>query len=122
MAGRILLVDDDITALDLMDILFEGRGYEVIRRADGASAIENIDLDKPDIVLIDLMMPHLAGQECVRQMRDRGVSVPIVAFTALDDQDVHEHAKRAGCTDVVVKPCKSSDLLRKIEILLASPQ
>lgn len=72
----------------------------------------------PDIVIVDLMMPSMSGQECVGEMRRRGLSAPIVGFTALDDPQVHEVAQRAGCTKVIVKPCKSKDLIGQIESLL----
>ena len=81
---RILIIDDDVTALDIVDYLFEDKGFDVVRRADGQSALETIDENVPDIILIDLMMPRMNGQECVRQLRQKGILVPIVAFTALN--------------------------------------
>ena len=120
MTNRILIIDDDITALDIVDILFEGRGFEVVRQPSGVSALEHLEEAAPDVILIDLMMPHMRGQECVRLMRERGVSVPIVAFTAIDDPRVHLEAAQAGCTKVLVKPCKSKDLIKEIEVLLPS--
>ena len=121
MGNRILVIDDDITALDLVDILFEGQGFEVVRHSNGLAALDGLQSSKPDLILIDLMMPHLAGQECVRQMRSQGVSVPIVAFTALDDPSAHQEARQAGCDKVIVKPCKSKDLIKEIEKLLVNP-
>lgn len=118
MANRILIVDDDITALDIVDILFEGQGFEVIRHPSALSALEHLEEAKPDVILIDLMMPRMAGQECVRQMRSQGITVPIVAFTALDDPKVHQEACDAGCTKVLLKPCKSKELVKEIELLL----
>jgi CheY-like chemotaxis protein len=118
VANRILIVDDDITALDIVDILFEGQGFEVIRHPSALSALENLQEAKPDVILIDLMMPRMAGQECVRQMRSQGIKVPIVAFTALDDPRVHQEACDAGCTKVLLKPCKSKELVKEIESLL----
>lgn len=120
MTNCILIIDDDITALDIVDILFEGQGFEVVRQASGSAALEHLKESTPDVILIDLMMPNMQGQECVRQMRERGVSVPIVAFTALDDPRVHQEACQAGCTKVIVKPCKSKDLVKEIEQLLPS--
>lgn len=114
----ILIIDDDVTALDIVDYLFEDKGYEVVRRADGISALECIDEVNPDIVLIDLMMPQMNGQDCVREMRKRGVSVPVVAFTALDDPEVHQEAMDAGCNLVLTKPCKPQVLVKHIESFL----
>lgn len=121
MNNKILVIDDDVTALDIVDLLFEERGFEVLRRADGISALECVDQSTPNIILIDLMMPRMNGQECIRQLRQRGIQVPIVAFTALDDPEVHKEALDAGCNVVLTKPCKSKELVREIEKLLANP-
>jgi len=119
MTNKILVIDDDVTALDIVDFLFEDQGYDVVRRADGISALACVNDTKPDIILIDLMMPKMNGQECIRELRNRGIAVPIVAFTALDDPEVHQEARDAGCNLVLTKPCKSKDLVRQIEGLLA---
>ncbi|MDZ4786845.1 MAG: response regulator transcription factor [bacterium] len=115
---KILVVDDDVTSLDLIDLLFEDKGFDVVRRADGTSAVECVLEAKPDIILVDLMMPGITGQEAVRQIRAKGITAPIVAFTALDDTDVHTDAMNAGCNLVLTKPCKPSELVKHIENLV----
>jgi two-component system, OmpR family, response regulator VicR len=117
-AKKILIVDDDVTALDIVDFLFEEKGFEVVRRADGSSAVSSIEEVSPDIILVDLMMPKMNGQETVRQLRKKGVAVPIVAFTALDDPDIHQEALDAGCNLVLTKPCKPAVLVQHIQNLL----
>lgn len=116
---KILIIDDDMTALDIVDFLFEDKGFEVVRRADGVSALECVDDVKPDIILIDLMMPKMNGQECIRQIRGRGLAQPIVAFTAVDDPEIHQEAIEAGCNLVLTKPCKPAALVKHIEGFLA---
>jgi CheY-like chemotaxis protein len=120
MKKTILIVDDDITALDLVDLLFEDMGYEVERRADGNAAIEAVMEHQPNALLIDLMMPGISGQEAVRQIRANGYTGPIVAFTALADPDVHEEAEAAGCNLVLTKPSKARDLVNQISQLLTN--
>ena len=118
MSSRILVIDDDASALDIVNTIFEGRGFEVIRHCDGVSALSELGSSRPDVIIIDLMMPAMTGQACVREMRNRGVTVPIVAFTALDDPQAHQEAEQAGCTKVIVKPCKFNDLVCQIEALV----
>jgi CheY-like chemotaxis protein len=120
MSNTILVIDDDMTALDIVDLLFEDQGFEVVRRADGISALECVEETAPNIILVDLMMPKMNGQECVRQLRSKGIKVPIVAFTALDDPEVHQEAIDAGCNLVLTKPCKSKELVRQITSLLGA--
>lgn len=115
---KILIVDDDMIALDIVDFLFEDHGFEVIRSSDGYSALQSIEELSPDIILIDLMMPKMSGQDCIKVLREKGVTVPIVAFTAIDDPEVHAEVETAGGTLVLTKPCKPSRLLEEIEALL----
>jgi len=115
---KILIIDDDVTALDIVDFLFEDKGFHVIRRADGLSALECVEEVKPNIILIDLMMPKMNGQECVKLIRSKGLGLPIVAFTAVDDPEIHREAMSAGCNLVLTKPCKPNVLVKHIEDLL----
>jgi DNA-binding response OmpR family regulator len=118
-ARKILVIDDDMTALDIVDLLFEDKGFEVIRRADGISALGCVEEVAPDVILIDLMMPKMNGQSCIKEIRAKGITVPIVAFTALDDPEVHQEALDAGGDLVLTKPCKPAVLLKHVETLLA---
>lgn len=115
---KILIIDDDITALDLVDLLFEEKGFEVVRRPDGISALACVQDVNPEVILIDLMMPQMNGQECVRQIRAKGFNAPIVAFTALDDPEIHQEALDAGCNKVLTKPCKPANLIKHVEDLV----
>ena len=120
MAGKkILIIDDDVTALDIVDYLFENKGFDVVRRGDGVAALACVDQVAPEIILIDLMMPKMSGQDCVKEIRKKGISIPIVAFTALDDPEVHQQAMSAGCNLVLTKPCRPNVLVKHIEDLLA---
>jgi two-component system alkaline phosphatase synthesis response regulator PhoP len=119
---KILIIDDDMTALDIVDYLFEDKGFDVIRRADGISALECVEEESPNIILIDLMMPRMSGQECIKHIRDKGISSPIVAFTAVDDPEVHDEALDAGCDLVLTKPCKPAILVKHIEELIAKAE
>ena len=117
---KILIIDDDVTALDIVDFLFEDKGFEVVRRTDGVSALDCIEDVCPDIILIDLMMPRMNGQDCIREIRKRGLQQPIVAFTALDDPEVHKEVTDAGCNLVLTKPCKPAVLVRHIEEMIGT--
>ena len=115
---KILIIDDDVTALDIVDFLFEDKGFEVVRRADGQSAVDCVEEVKPNIILVDLMMPNMSGQETVSLIRAKGFTMPIVAFTAIDDPEIHQEARDAGCDLVLTKPCRPNLLVEHIEKLL----
>ena len=113
---HILMIDDDITALDIVSYLFEERGYEVERCADGFSALDYLTNIKPDLILVDLRMPNIDGVQTVKKIREMGLAtVPIIAFTAVDDPDLHSEALEAGCQEVLTKPCPAEKLVRYIK-------
>jgi CheY-like chemotaxis protein len=116
---QILLVDDDITSLDIVSVLFEKKGYEVIRKAGGKSAIEALGEITPDLVLLDLMMPEYDGVETMKEIRSMGINVPVIAFTASSDSDLHDLALEAGCVGVITKPCRSKMLIEIVEKSIA---
>src|ERR1700740_1314484 len=78
---RILLVDDEQSILTLLSFPLSKEGYEVVRAADGYEALERFDETEFDLVVLDVMMPHLDGLEVCRQLRARS-TVPIIMLTA----------------------------------------
>lgn len=114
----VYLVDDDITSLDITSYLVENRGYKVERSADGAKAIKEIQASAPDVLVVDLLMPEIDGIETVQQVRKLGFTGPIIAFTAVDDSDLHERAREAGCQEILTKPCRPEKLIATIERIL----
>jgi CheY-like chemotaxis protein len=118
-AKRILVIDDDITALDIVSFLLEEKGFAVERCVDGFAAIESVQKVSPDLIVVDLMMPGINGVSTVREMRSRGLkTIPIIAFTAVDDPRLHDEARDAGCNLVLTKPCRPERLLQHIMKLL----
>lgn len=117
---RILLVDDNVSQLDLIQILFENDGFEVDQAINGLLAINDLEkqANHPDLIVMDLMMPKLSGAETVKRVRQIGVKCPIIAFSALDEEEVHQEAINAGCNSVLVKPCKPDILLSEVRKLL----
>lgn len=112
---HILVIDDDVTSLDLVSFLFEEKGFKVDRLADGFSAIEHVRTSEPDIIVIDLMMPGINGVETVKQIRALGLKqVPIIAFTAVDDPVLHSEALSAGCNKVLTKPIRPDKLVKGV--------
>lgn len=116
MEKHILIIDDDITSLDIVSYLFEDHGYVVERCADGKSAVEYIKKNNPDLLIVDLMMPQIDGKETVRQIRALGhTKVPIIAFTAVDEAQLHKEALDAGCNEVITKPCHPETFVKHIK-------
>lgn len=112
----IMLIDDDITALDLIEFLFEQKGYTCERCATGDEALKRLDEGvQPTIFLVDLMMPGMNGVVLISEIRGRGFAdQPIFAFTAAENELMHREAKRAGANKVVTKPCPPKELIAMV--------
>jgi CheY-like chemotaxis protein len=105
-AASILIVDDDPSQRFLMREALEHKGFEVIEAADGVEGCQLYEEHRPDLLLVDLMMPRMDGYELCRELRRhaRSVNVPIVMATARDDIASIVGAYEAGATDFVPKP------------------
>lgn len=118
-AKKLLIVDDDLTALDIVDLLFEDAGFVVDGCTEGAAALARLESFIPDAILLDLMMPGMSGLDLVRFIRERAWHGPIIAFTAMDDPIVHRDALDAGCSVVLTKPCRPTDLVEQVQRLVS---
>ncbi|MDD2943479.1 MAG: response regulator [bacterium] len=112
---EILLVDDDVTSLDIICFLFEGKGYSVRRCASGEDALKIVEASAPALLIIDLMMPGLDGFETIKLLRSSGYLRPIIAFTAVDDDEAHRRVLDVGGDKVLTKPCAPEKLLTVVQ-------
>ena len=119
MAQKILVVDDQPKNVKLLADVLTVKGYDVITSDSGAGALERIREEKPDLVLLDVMMPGMTGYEVCQTVRaDAAVRVlPIVLVTALDPSE-RIKGLEAGADDFVTKPVNQLELLARVRSLL----
>jgi two-component system response regulator MtrA len=111
--GRVLVVDDDAALSEMLGIVLRGEGFEPVFCADGAQAVQAFRDSRPDIVLLDLMLPGMDGIDICRAIRqDSGV--PIVMLTARGDTVDVVVGLEAGADDYIVKPFKPRELVARI--------
>jgi CheY-like chemotaxis protein len=112
MAAKILVVDDEPSIVKLVKTTLESRGYNVITAFDGKEAIIEAKLHKPDLILLDVMMPHMDGTEArKRLLADPATKdIPVIHLTAVGDFDRQREALADGATDYIVKPFTPSNL------------
>ena len=119
---RILIADDNPSNADLLDAHLDGQGYETKLVFNGEDAIAAAREWKPDLILLDVMMPKLSGFEVCRRLRadaaTKGVSVLMV--TALDQATDVETAVDAGTDDFITKPINKTELLLRVKAMLCS--
>jgi CheY-like chemotaxis protein len=119
-SASILVVDDDPAQRLLMRKVLEHKGFEVIEAADGVEACRLNEEHRPDLLLVDLIMPRMDGYELCRELRGhaRSVDVPIVVTTSRDDIASIVRAYDAGATDFVPKPVNWLVLSNRIRYIL----
>jgi DNA-binding response OmpR family regulator len=116
----VLVVDDDPRSLKLMTIVFGKAGYRVVTAEDATRGLEALREQRPDAVLVDLLMPGIDGLEFCRQARvARGAGELVLAlFTAMASDEIRRMAIAAGADEVFVKPFDRSELLARLADLL----
>uniref|UniRef100_A0A7C6A8N7 Response regulator n=1 Tax=candidate division WOR-3 bacterium TaxID=2052148 RepID=A0A7C6A8N7_UNCW3 len=120
---RILLVDDEPEMLEVNSVLLQSYGYEILQAKDGLAALEMINHNPPDLILLDLMIPGIDGiQLCALLKHNKNLKkIPILVLSARFSEDDKKTAKTAGADGYITKPFEPQTLLAKIEELLASP-
>lgn len=114
---KILVVEDEKSLSEPLAYLLRREGYEVSVVDNGLSAVEAVDQSPPDLMLLDLMLPGLAGTEVCREVRNRS-SLPIIMLTAKDSEVDIVVGLELGADDYVTKPYSSRELLARIKAVL----
>jgi CheY-like chemotaxis protein len=118
---RILWIDDDRLLLTFGRDVFERRGYEILSARDGPSGIEIAKKERPDLIIVDVLMPSMDGYEVTRRLRaEPGLKdTPIFLLTALEDPNVGFLGREVGATFTLSKPSDPERLISIIEWLLS---
>ncbi|MFD2417260.1 response regulator transcription factor [Amycolatopsis pigmentata] len=115
---RILVVDDDRAVRESLRRSLEFNGYQVELAGDGARALEMVVTDRPDAMILDVMMPRLDGLEVARRLRSTGDDLPILVLTARDTVSDRVSGLDAGADDYLPKPFALEELLARLRALL----
>lgn len=118
--ARVLIVDDNVDMLEMLRVMLQRMGHEVILSADGKDGLEKAVTEMPDLAIVDVMMPGLSGYDVVRQLRAdrRTANLAIMILTARGQPVDRMAALEAGADDYMAKPVKPAELLQHLEQLL----
>lgn len=119
-AGRLLIADDHLQNRELLDAYLGDYGYELEFAVDGADTLAKVESFKPDVILLDIMMPKMSGYEvCAKLKGDAATkSIAILMVTALDNAADIEKAVDAGADDFLSKPVNRVEILTRVRSLL----
>ena len=121
MSEKILIIDDDIDTLRLVGLMLQRQGYEISAATSGEQGLEKAFAERPDVILLDVMMPEMDGYEVTRRLRRNPASsqTPILLFTAKTQLDDKVAGYEAGADDYLTKPTHPGELQTHIRALLA---
>lgn len=124
MAAKILVVDDTAMNVKMLEDILTFKGYSVVTASGGREALLKLETEKPDLVLLDVMMPDLNGYEVCRSIRANPVTemLPVVMVTALDSATERVNGIKAGADDFLAKPIDQQELLARVRSLLRIKQ
>src|SRR5216110_3315514 len=111
---RILIVDDEAMIRKAIHLALEKEGYDVVEAETGAEALRRIELNKPDLILLDIMLPDVSGFDVCRDIRKAGLRVPIIILSAKTEEIDVVVGLEIGADDYITKPFRTRELLARI--------
>jgi DNA-binding response OmpR family regulator len=114
--GRILIVDDDPNAVEILTRMLEREGYDCVSAASGAAALQLVRAQAVDVILLDVMMPEMDGlQVCERLRQDSELrQIPVILLTAKDDMETRSRGMALGVSEYLTKPVNKRELFSRI--------
>jgi two-component system response regulator AtoC len=114
---KILIVDDEVDALDLMEELFEKNDYETYTARNGVEALNNIRESEPDIMISDIFMPEMDGMTLLEMVRKKNPDISIIMITAHGTIETAVEAMKKGAKDYILKPLRLDEIVAKVETI-----
>ena len=123
MAQIVLIVDDESMTRDLLRLMLRPAGYEICEAEDGVDALEKIEQHRPDVVLLDVMMPRLDGLSTCQRLRTQQETqnLPVIMFSANTSFSAIEEGMAAGASRYLTKPVARRVLIDTIQEFLGKP-
>ena len=115
--GKVLVVDDEEYIQHILNFSFGAEGYEVVTAADGEEAVAKARNEKPDIIVLDIMMPKMDGYEACRKLKadPKTKDIPVILLTAKGRDVDRKLGSEAGADDYVVKPFSPGRLIERVD-------
>ncbi len=120
ISGKILIVDDNVQNVELLQAYLEGMPVNAVVAHDGLEAMEQVEKEQPDLILLDIMMPKMSGFEVCKKLKADPATrdIPIIMITALNEISDIERGVECGTDDFLTKPVNKLELLTRVKSLL----
>ncbi|PIU40872.1 MAG: two-component system response regulator [Candidatus Omnitrophica bacterium CG07_land_8_20_14_0_80_42_15] len=120
MGKKILVVDDEIQLVEMVKLRLQANGYIVLTAGDGQEALEKARKEKPDLIILDLMLPKIDGYKVCRMLKfdEKYKKIPILMFTARAQESDKKLGEEVGADGYITKPFEPSVLISKIHELI----
>ena len=115
MGRRVLVVDDEKNIVDILKFNLEREGYEVLCAYDGGEALEQVREGKPDLVLLDVMLPVMEGFSVLERIRKTDKLTPVIMLTAREEERDKVLGLEIGADDYIVKPFSVRELMARVK-------
>jgi two-component system, cell cycle response regulator DivK len=117
---KILIIDDSNTNVVLLEAVFSGKGYQVETALNAHEALKSMEVEIPDLILLDLLMPKISGFDFMETINkiDKFKGIPVIVISAVSDYDNVQKIKKMGIYDYIKKPVDIEELEEKVENLL----
>ena len=115
---KLLVVDDDRDLVELLDYALRREGYEVARAYDGEAALESVRKDRPDLVVLDINLPKLAGFVVLERIRHLDDHVAVIMLSARGDENDILRGLQLGADDYLTKPFRPKELVARVKAIL----
>jgi len=117
---RILFIEDEPELVELMQVRLTTSGYEMLSAYDGEEGLNKATQEKPDLILLDVIMPKIDGLTLCRRLKDglQTKHIPMIIISASGGKDLPERVQTAGADELIIKPFEAEELLSKIKALL----
>ena len=117
ISTKLLIIDDDVTLVNALKLYLAKRGYEILTASNGLEGLQMVYNERPDLVLLDIMMPKMDGWEVCKHIRELS-DVPIIMLTARNQETDHIMGLKLGADDYVGKPFSLKELEARVEAVL----
>jgi len=115
---RLMIVDDEVDLLAELKPLMERSGYQVISATNGEQALELIAAEKPDLIVLDMLMPRLDGRDVLRRLRESGNWTPVILLTKVNNTTERVLSLQEGADDYLNKPFDPLELVARVQAIL----